>query len=366
MRILLLGPIHNEKLKRAYFFPYAQAQASWVEALQNLGHDVKVFIYTDTLLLPSSLKVGLSDIFSKKLPKWHGRFLRYNSRFYKYSPENFLKNKKLLSVVKDFKPELIIISGGAAFLSSQTLSNIKSEFRSKVVLLSGIDPKLTLTSAERKLLKNNLIDFVFGNDCGFVENWKKLGVKNAFVLPVAGINPKIHKKTQLNEKEKDELASDICFIGRLTQDRQKTLSGLKEFNIKIWGDLLPEAPLNEEIKKVYKGIAHGEKMVKIYNSAKIAINIQSTMKCGGNMRTFEIPACRTLQIADKVDSDFFTDKKDIVLFKNTEDLKKKIKYYLKNEEAREKIVETSYKRVQKEHTYEKRFKKLLKIINAQV
>lgn len=363
MRILLLGPIHNEKSKRIHSFPYSQAQASWVETLENLGHKVEVFIYTDSHILPNNLKVKISDVSSKKLPKWHGRFLRYHSKFYRYSPENIIKNKKLTSTAKKFKPELVLISGGASFLFDKTIEEIKFKFKTKVVMLSGIDPKLAATPAEKTLLKNNLIDFVFGNDCSFIENWKKLGAKKAIVLPVAAVNPKIHKKVSISKEEKDELSSDVCFVGRLTRDRQKILSSLKDFNIKIWGDLLPEAPLSDELKNIYQGTAHGEKMVRIYNCTKIAINIQSTMKCGGNMRTFEIPACGALQIADKVDLDFFTDKKDIILFKNSEDLKKKIKYYLKNEKERKKIVNESYKRVQKEHIYEKRFKNLLKIIN---
>lgn len=130
--------------------------------------------------------------------------------------------------------------------------------------------------------------------------------------------------------------------------------------VKIWGDLISGVGLYKELKPYYQGTAYGEKMVKIFNAAKTVLNFQPTdMTHGGNMRTFEIPGCGAFQLTNKVDSNFLLPDKEIVLFKNTSDLREKIKYYLQNSKERLKIARVGFERVHKEHIYESHFKKLL-------
>lgn len=77
------------------------------------------------------------------------------------------------------------------------------------------------------------------------------------------------------------------------------------------------------------------------------------------MRTFEIPGCGAFQLVDKVDPSWFKIGKEVVVFRDLGDLKKKIRYYLRNERERQAIAQAGYKRAHREHTYEKRFKQLL-------
>ena len=55
------------------------------------------------------------------------------------------------------------------------------------------------------------------------------------------------------------------------------------------------------------------------------------------MRLFEIPATKSLQIADKCPQDWFKDGDEIVLYKNNQDLLQKINYFIDNDEERERI-----------------------------
>ena len=58
--------------------------------------------------------------------------------------------------------------------------------------------------------------------------------------------------------------------------------------------------------------------------------------------------------------------KELVIYESIEDLDSKVKYYLENEDERNKISETGYQRVKKYHTYFERAKKLINIIDQMI
>jgi len=144
MRILLLAPIHREKefLKQKGKYPFlkGQGQQSWVEALEELGHKVFVFKYTDSILIPNFVRIYLQDFLEKKIAAWYGRLRRFIENYYFISFENIFKNWKLLTIAKNAKPNLIIISGGVTPIFPQTIKTIKNDFNCKVLLFSGVNP----------------------------------------------------------------------------------------------------------------------------------------------------------------------------------------------------------------------------------
>ncbi len=79
-------------------------------------------------------------------------------------------------------------------------------------------------------------------------------------------------------------------------------------------------------------------------------------------RNFEVPACGGFLMTGEADNleEYYIPGKEIVIFNDQEDLVKKCEYYLENEDERKKITEAGYQRTLKEHTYEKRFKEILK------
>lgn len=86
------------------------------------------------------------------------------------------------------------------------------------------------------------------------------------------------------------------------------------------------------------------------------------MLTGGNLRTFEIPACGGFQIIDRFDPRWFRIDKEIIAFKNLTDLRMKIDYYLSHPKARQRIAHASLKRVCKDHVYVQRFKTLISLL----
>ena len=106
-------------------------------------------------------------------------------------------------------------------------------------------------------------------------------------------------------------------------------------------------------------------MVRVFAQSKIVLNIHIlSQPLGGNFRLFEIPATKSLQIADKCPQDWFKDGDEIVLYKNNYNLLKKVKFYLNNDQERIRIANNGYNRLLKEHTYEHRIKKIFQIVQG--
>lgn len=360
MKVLLISqiPVVFEKYRRSgEEFPYFQAQAAWKKALEKLGHQVLVFRYTDSIILPNKIRIFFQGLLAHYLPLWYARSLRLRSAFYPFSLENRLRNRKLLNLALKWKPDLVLISAGTTVIFPKTIRLVKERIRAKVVLVSGTAPVTTATVTERKMVKD--IDCFVTNDKYHAFDWLMLGAKKAICLPMSAVDPTLHKKVELTPKEEKEYSSDLCFVGSLTERRVKILSQLKGFNLKVWGD--PHLGVDLTLLgNQYQGRARGEKMVKIFNAAGIVLNFHPLqMQHGGNMRTFEIPGCGAFQLADRVDPSWFKVEKEVVVFKDLKDLKKKIKYYLENEHERQAIAQAGYRRAHQDHTYEKRFKKLL-------
>lgn len=361
-KILLLAPIHEEKdyIKQNsdLEFPSYQVHQAWLDAFKELEREVKVFKYSNTYIIPNTIRIYVVDFLKSKFPLFTVKFLRRLRRYNLLFIDDYFKDRAFSKLVNKYKPELLIISGGLYGIKEKTLIDEKNKHKFACILMSGVNPVYGASKTEKKLLKNNYFDIIFVNDAGHARNWKKMGANKVIVLPISAYNPKIHKKYSLSAKEKQSYVSDICFVGSLTDNRQRILSKLINYKLKIWGNFPPGVELCRELIPYYKGNAMGVKMAKIYNSSKIALNIHEDMKYGGNLRTFEIPACGTLQIIDNFNSKWYINNKEIVQFKNVKDLKFKIDHYLKNTDERKSIAHKGYVKTINNHSFVDRFRLL--------
>jgi glycosyltransferase involved in cell wall biosynthesis len=107
----------------------------------------------------------------------------------------------------------------------------------------------------------------------------------------------------------------------------------------------------------------GDDMVDVINSYKIHLNCNISNDI--NYRTFETTGCGTFLLTNYTPGleKLFDIGKEIVVYNDLNDLDNKVKYYLENEEEREKIAKAGYERSKKDHTYFERSKRLVEIIN---
>lgn len=81
-------------------------------------------------------------------------------------------------------------------------------------------------------------------------------------------------------------------------------------------------------------------------------------------RNFEVPGCGGFLLTGDADNlrEYYEDGKEIVIYKNTDDLIGKIRYYLTHDAEREAIARAGYERTLRDHTYEMRFREIFKQI----
>lgn len=140
---------------------------------------------------------------------------------------------------------------------------------------------------------------------------------------------------------------------------------MAQFNLQIYGHIPISTTLHPKLKPHYHGQSWGEHSVKIYNASKIILNfVPDHMPVGGNLRTFEIPACRAFQLANRTDPAWFKSGKEIELFSSHRELISKIKLYLSKPSQRKSIAQAGYKRVLKQHTLAHRFNQLFNLLDV--
>ena len=112
------------------------------------------------------------------------------------------------------------------------------------------------------------------------------------------------------------------------------------------------------------GVLSDEEMIKLYSRSKINLGFSS---CGETHRTnqriqqvrlrdFEVPMSGGFYLAEYFDEleNFFEIGKEIVCFRNADELIEKATYYLSHDEERERIRIAGLERSRRDHTWQKR------------
>lgn len=336
MRILLVGG-----------FKWFERMATNCEkALKVLGHEVHGFEYANLSDYSPEFSGGVSSDLIR------GFFI-------------VQMNREFLNKVNTIKPDLVLIIKGESILP-EALKKIK-EADIPVVTWWMDDPLFEwfedLPVAYENIYNSlRFFDHFFIFDSYHIPRLKRLGARNVHWLPLA-VDPNDYHPFALSDTELSYYGSDISFAGSAFRFRGRILINLVDFDLQIWGGNWQ----NEKLKKltVKEGILPPEEVVKVYNATKINLNLTHPQSVfGPNLRVFEVLAAggflMTEDLADL--HKLFKIGKEIVCYKNIEDLKDKIKYYLAHPEKRKAIAEAGHKKVVENHTYLHRMKELLEIV----
>lgn len=113
-----------------------------------------------------------------------------------------------------------------------------------------------------------------------------------------------------------------------------------------------------------------------YNGAKIVLNShrpsnlrQNKNKLGItgksiNNRTFDVAACSAFQLIEFREDlpKHFIENKEIIAFRNMQELIEKVHYYMKADKERDAIANKARSRVLQEHTFQHRIEQMLSLI----
>lgn len=123
--------------------------------------------------------------------------------------------------------------------------------------------------------------------------------------------------------------------------------------------------LDGEKKVRFFGMIGYDRVCLVYKASKINLNINKiTAKTGLNQRIFDVPVSDSFLLTDyrRDLSEFFNLDKEIVCYRDKEDLRDKANYFLNHPEERNRIVSNAKERILKEHTYKERMRYLIEVV----
>lgn len=306
-------------------------------ALSDLGYAVSVFDYYQ-----SDLKVRAVGVLNN---------------FITFDPQRtFINqeiNRSLISRVKSKKPDYLFIIKGL-HIENETIEEIKKQ---NVITINWFQDLLEFMPWLKK--HGKVYDYLFTPDPLMKRELKKNDI-TSYLLPLAS-----QPDENINNEQK---IYDVVFSGQYTKRREKLFKKLSTLNNKfiIWG--FPQWK-KSSLSKHYQGfIPTVDEMLNRFRKSKIIVNIQTAEDKYPSevvsLRAFEATGVGSflLNWRHKDIDTFWKDGREIVNFKDSDDLVSKTKYYLNNNKKREKIAYNGWLRTKKQHTWKRRFKKLFSIV----
>lgn len=297
-------------------------------------------------------------------------------------------NEKILKICQKTKPDLVWAEK-QEFVWSKTLIEL-SEMGIKTVHYTP-DPYFSLGWKQTRLTKTTmpLYDVLITSKQYELANYRAIN-PNTIYAPL-GFDPATHRPlNKLNTNEKIMFNSDVAFIGGWEPRREKYLSALVEncpCDLKIWGygwDFLTDGKWTPKrswamkrnsggqeyslrydaklSKAIMGGEVYGDSYAKAVSNSKINIGfLRQICPDQHTTRSFEIPACGSLLLADRTDEhlEFFKEGVEAEFFSSKEEMLDKIKFYLKNETVRKTISHNGHQRcLSSEYSYESILKRI--------
>jgi len=341
MRVLVVLPMYGGSL------PIGRYCAA---ALAELGHLVEIF----------------------EAPEFHTSYkalkgLRVTTDRLHYLENSYLQvvSNAVLAKVETFEPDLVLAMAQAP-LSIQALKRLRRDAVPTAMWFVEDFRLFTYWQAYAPFY-----DFfaVIQKD-EFAEALQAVGVENHLYLPLAA-QPNVHKRLELSAPEQRKFGSDVSFMGAGYPNRRMAFRDLTRFDFKLWGtDWDGDAILAPYVQLAGARISP-EDCVRIYNAAKININLHSSTQArelvtGGdfvNPRTFEVAACGGFQLVDRrsLMAELFAED-ELAVFDSMEELLPRIEHYLAHPEERDAVAMRGRARVLRDHTYAQRMQALLEFI----
>ncbi|MBI4151168.1 glycosyltransferase [Candidatus Woesearchaeota archaeon] len=294
----------------------------------------------------------------------------FNYRFlhlHRFAAGRAFINRKLVTTAARTRPDLLFVVKGETF-SANAIDAVKT----LGVHTAGytMDDPFDLGSNKIPALRS--FDSFFCFDSSYLPALKKINPRS-YWLPCA-VDPALHQEVIPQPRNEPH---SIGFAGSHYPNRQIFLNKLADLPLAVSGYRWQEKTQNTPLAKaVQPAIHHADKKLadlrevcKTFNQTKINLNIHFThSKRSPNLRTFEIPATNSFELCDYLADlhTMFSIGKELVVYKNVADCRKKIQYYLDNTQERRKIAKAGQKRVLKDHTFDNRVRDVLRAIKNEL
>ena len=191
-------------------------------------------------------------------------------------------------------------------------------------------------------------DVVFSTKTYNLAELKLFGAKETKLF-LDSYDEKIHKPMNVTEVERERFSCDIGAIGAFEKERAESLLHLAEHGIQVnvwgngWGGMVDLHP-NLAVKNEF---LFGEDYSKAICATKINLNfLRKINRDEVTSRSVEIPACGGFMLGERTPRhlEFFEEGKEAEYFGSNREMLEKVRYYLENNEDREKIARAGRER----------------------
>lgn len=302
--------------------------------------------------------------------------------------------KKVWEYIEATKPDLCIPVGFSEYdYGKEFLKKISTQKFTQFAYL-GEDDAWSWARQGRHLAK--YFNWIITYDGRAVAKYKSIGCKN-IVHHQPGVDLGMFKKLEGRSKD-----IDVSFVGVWNNPRQKLIDYLRAAGINIYvrglgwpdGVVKDQDDLNDIINRskivlslntpafyvgwrplvslIFRRAGIGETGSRIkfdgwnfWGNLRLWLDKRNAQV---KSRHFEPSACGTFQLTEDADDlrEYFKLGEEIVVYKDNEDLVEKIKYYLAHDKEREEIARRGYERTIREHSTQKRFEEIFRMMGFKI
>lgn len=167
-----------------------------------------------------------------------------------------------------------------------------------------------------------------------------------------------------SEEEKRVFGRELeSYIGAVRE--KELIKQIIPFGLHLYGNKEWSGFSGDQVR--LSGKMEYQELPKLYNASKINLNITCIQnKTSLDQRIFDIGGCGGFVLTDyRPDlGKMFVIGKEVVFYKDIDDLNKKVEYFLDHPDKREEMAFFIQKRVQREHTYLARMEYLIKVVRG--
>jgi hypothetical protein len=267
------------------------------------------------------------------------------------------QDQVVLAQFASFEPDVVLVHN-LSLLRGRTLRAM----RGRALLVGQIASELP---SRRRVRAFDLIVTSFPH---YVPRIRDMGTQSAFLR--LAFDPRVTER--LGSTDRD---LPISFVGSLALDQHSRGNAVLgrvagRLPIGIWGGGIDAWPSDSAVTRAYRGEVWGIDMYRVLASSKIALNrhIDVAENHANNMRLFEATGVGSLLLTDsKIDlGELFEIGREVVAYRDEEDLVELATAYLRNDDARREIAAAGQARTLRDHTWANRMRELTAILEEHV
>lgn len=280
-------------------------------------------------------------------------------------------NVRLLKLVKTLRPDLVFVFKGLE-IYPDTLQKIRlSKPRPLLINWNPDSPFDYAThNTSRHLVESiSLFDCYLIWDTDLFSPLTEVGAQKVVYLPF-GYARGQHIRVDLEDGDRKNLQTQICFVGGYTAERASLLELLaQQHTVGIWGTGWNRLPTASPLRGCIRGgWTWGYEMSKVFCAAEIVMNfIRPQNGNAHNMRTFEAPATGAFMLSTRTrdQEGWLPEKIGAEYFADPLEMADKATYYLAHPVEREQIAQVGYDLIMTgEHSYHDRMRQLIGIVST--